>query len=107
MVHLNGNEGGILYPDTGVYSNGAGGFGSSTLNHAAYIVGNTSSVKIVAMTSPLAMATAIGPQKLLRIKGTMPKIAAAAVSMIGRNLSTAESMIASQRCSPFSACFCI
>ena len=39
---------------------------------AAYIVGSTSSVRTVATKRPLAMATAIGPQKALGMSGTMP-----------------------------------
>ena len=40
------------------------------------------------------IATAIGPQKLLRVSGIIARIAAAAVSMIGRNRRTVDSMIA-------------
>ena len=60
------------------------------------MTGSTSSVSMVAAKRPLAMATAIGPQKVLVIRGSMPRMAAAAVSMIGRKRSTAESMMASQ-----------
>lgn len=60
------------------------------------MTGRTNSVSTVAPNSPPAIAIAIGPQKVLGISGNMPRIAAAAVSMIGRNRSTAESMIADQ-----------
>ena len=40
------------------------------------------------------IATAIGPQKLLRVSGIIARIAAAAVSMMGRKRRTVDSMIA-------------
>ena len=59
------------------------------------MTGKTSSVNTVATNNPPAIATAIGPQKILTISGNIPKIAAAAVNIIGRNLKIAESIIAS------------
>lgn len=59
------------------------------------MTGNTSNVSTVATSKPPAIATAIGPQKILGMSGNMPKIAAAAVSIIGRKRKTAESIIAS------------
>ena len=47
----------------------------------------------------------IGPQKELVISGIMPRIAAAAVSIIGRKRSTAESMTACHGDSPALICF--
>jgi len=67
----------------------------STLYATAYIVGSTNKVSTVATSSPLEIATAIGPQKELAIKGIIPKIAAAAVSMMGRKRKIAESTTAS------------
>lgn len=69
------------------------------------MTGNTNNVSMVAISSPLAMATAIGPQKVLAMSGSMPRIAAAAVSMMGRKRNTAESTIASLGDSPASRCF--
>ena len=69
------------------------------------MTGSTSSVNTVATESPLAIATAIGPQKELVISGIMPRIAAAAVSMMGRKRSTAESMTACHGDSPALICF--
>ncbi len=59
------------------------------------MTGKTKSVKTVATSSPPAIATAIGPQKVLIISGNIPRIAAAAVNMIGRKRKIAESIIAS------------
>lgn len=64
------------------------------LNHAAYIVGKMSKVKIVATTKPQEIAIAIEPQSVLGTSGIIPSIAAAAVSIIGRKRNTAESIIA-------------
>jgi hypothetical protein len=50
----------------------------------------------VATISPPMMATAIGPQKTLRVSGIIARMAAAAVSMIGRKRRTVEPTIASQ-----------
>ena len=47
-------------------------------NHAAYMAGSASSVKAVATIRPPMMATAIGPQKMLRDSGIMASTAAAA-----------------------------
>ena len=60
------------------------------------MTGSTSNVNTVAPNSPPAIAIAIGPQNVLGISGIIAKMAAAAVSMIGRKRSTAESMIAVQ-----------
>ena len=54
---------------------------------------------MVAIKIPPASATAIGPQKTLDIRGSIARIAAAAVSMIGRNLVTAALIMASQMAS--------
>ena len=59
------------------------------------MTGKTNSVNAVAIKSPPAIATAIGPQKILRMSGNIPSIAAAAVNIIGRKRRTAESIIAS------------
>jgi hypothetical protein len=51
------------------------------------------------------IATAIGPQKTLRVSGIIARIAAAAVSMIGRKRRTVDPTIASQAGLPaFSSC---
>ena len=59
------------------------------------MTGKTNSVKTVAIKSPLAIAVAIGAQKIFNINGNIPSIAAAAVNIIGRKRNTAESIIAS------------
>ena len=59
------------------------------------MTGKTKSVKTVATNNPPAIATAIGPQKTLSMSGNIPKIAAAAVNIIGRKRKIAESIIAS------------
>src|SRR5262245_44675820 len=66
-----------------------------TLNQAAYSAGRNSRVRTVATVSPPMMATAIGPQKLLRVSGIIARIAAAAVSRIGRKRRTVDSITAS------------
>jgi len=71
------------------------------------MTGRTNSVNTVAPNRPPAMAMAIGPQKVLGISGAMPRIAAAAVSMMGRNRRTAESMMAFQGACPSAICFSI
>src|SRR3954447_14884762 len=71
-------------------------WGAFTLNHAAYSAGRNNSVSTVATSSPPMIATAIGPQKLLRVRGIIARIAAAAVSMIGRNRRTVDSIMAVQ-----------
>jgi hypothetical protein len=65
------------------------------LYQAAYMTGKMISVKTVATKSPPAIATAMGPQKTLETKGSMPRIAAAAVSMMGRKRLTVALMITS------------
>src|SRR5574343_1231566 len=64
-----------------------------TLNHAAYSAGRNRSVSKVATHKPPMIATAIGPQKIERDKGIIARIAASAVSMIGRKRRTAEPII--------------
>ena len=49
---------------------------------------------MVATVKPPMIATAIGPKKALRVRGIIARIAAAAVSMMGRKRMTAESMTA-------------
>ena len=53
------------------------------------------------------IATAIGPQNVLPMSGIIARIAAAAVSMIGRNRMIADSTMASQGFSPSAMCFSI
>ena len=69
------------------------------------MTGSTKRVRVVATKRPDAMAVAIGPQKALLIKGTIPKMAAAAVNIIGRKRIIAESTIASHGDSPAASCF--
>lgn len=59
------------------------------------MTGSTINVKMVATKRPPLKAMAIGDQKALRISGTMPKIAAKAVSIIGRKRKIVELTIAS------------
>ena len=77
------------------------------MNQVAYITGRTNNVSTVAPNRPPAMAMAMGPQNVLGMSGAMPKIAAAAVNMIGRKRSTAELMMASQGACPSAMCFSI
>jgi hypothetical protein len=58
------------------------------------MAGKLSKVRNVATTKPPIIATAIGPQKTLRVSGIIAKIAAAAVSTIGLARRTALSTIA-------------
>jgi thiaminase/transcriptional activator TenA len=69
-----------------------------TLNHSEYSAGTTSSVSTVATNRPPMMVIAMGPQKMLRASGIMPRIAARAVRTTGRARRTVASMIA--RCRP-------
>ena len=72
-----------------------GGFFYFILYHVAYITGSTMSVRTVATSKPPLKAIASGLQNTDPIRGIMPKIAAIAVSMIGRKRSVAELIIAS------------
>ena len=71
------------------------------------MAGSTSRVRAVATRSPLAIATAIGPQKELVMRGIIPNIAAAAVSIIGLKRRIADSPIASHGVYPALICCCI
>ena len=73
----------------------------------AYMTGRTKRVKIVAKNRPEPIATAIGPQNRLEMSGIMAKMAAAAVSRIGRRRLSVAFMIASQRFSPAAICWSI
>ena len=60
------------------------------------MAGKASKVSTVATIRPPIMATAIGPQKMLRDSGIMASTAAAAVNTMGRRRWVAASTIASQ-----------
>ena len=60
------------------------------------MTGNTMSVRTVATSKPPLKAMANGLQNTDPMRGIMPKIAAIAVSMIGRKRSVAELIIASR-----------
>ena len=53
-----------------------------------------------ALALALAVATAMGPQKALRVRGIMARTAAAAVNTIGRKRRTAAPTMASQAGTP-------
>ena len=59
------------------------------------MTGSTTKVSTVATKSPPLKAMASGDQKALLMSGTMPKMAAIAVNMIGLKRNTAELTIAS------------
>src|SRR5215469_2716481 len=60
------------------------GSGSETLNQATYKAGRKIRVSTVATASPPMIANAIGPQKTVGAIGIIPRMAADAVSKIGR-----------------------
>ena len=64
------------------------------------MTGNTMSVRTVATSKPPLKAMANGLQNTDPMRGIMPKIAAIAVSMIGRKRSVAELIIASRGSCP-------
>ena len=64
------------------------------------MTGNTMSVRTVATSKPPLKAMANGLQNTDPMSGIMPKIAAIAVSMIGRKRSVAELIIASRGSCP-------
>ena len=71
------------------------------------MTGRTSSVNTVATNKPAPMATAIGPQNILETKGIIAKIAAAAVSKIGRKRVIVALMMESHKLSPAARCWSI
>ena len=80
---------------------GGGGAGAPRGRRARpRYAGRNSSVSAVATISPPMIATAIGPKNAERDSGIIARIAASAVSTIGRKRRTVASMIASQRSLP-------
>jgi hypothetical protein len=64
------------------------------------MAGKLINVRKVAIERPPIIAIAIGPQKTLRVKGIIARIAVAAVRITGRARRTDDSMTACQGLSP-------
>ena len=71
-----------------------------TRDQAAYKAGTKHSVSTVAVSKPPMMAMAMGPQNTEKAKGTRAKMAAAAVSRMGRARRTVASTMASVMVAP-------
>ena len=74
---------------------GVGTGGGSLPNTATYKVGSSTSVSMVATSSPPMMAKAIGPQNTVGAIGRRPRMVDIAASIIGRMRPVAEAMTAS------------
>src|SRR6516164_8353068 len=72
------------------------GAGSEILNQATYKAGRKISVSTVATASPPMIANAMGPQNTVGAIGIIPRVAAEAVSRIGRVRWIAAITMASQ-----------